>query len=226
MGRLERMAAAVGISVALLAGGAEGQETSAQVALTLEAGTSGIGALFAGSPSPWFGVRAGISVIPVDLDLTYGDIEYQAGLPSPVFKVLLDLYPTAGSLRGTGGFYILGDPLVLNAGFTRDVRIGTRTYAASQVGRLRGEAEARSSVPYLGLGWGGNPVPRRVGLVADLGVAFWGKPRVALLSSGPIGDTESFLADLDIERARVEEALSERPLFPVLTLGVIIPLGG
>lgn len=115
--------------------------------------------------------------------------------------LLADWHPFKGVFRLTAGLMSNGNQIKLvgtDSGGGQ-YAVGDCTYESSitpgQEFRIDGVVDFKSSVPYLGLGWGGNmnAEPGFYGIF-DLGVMFSGAPRSNLKGSGSARNTEGNIA--------------------------------
>jgi hypothetical protein len=178
----------------------------------------GLGADIAVALNPRISLRGGANFIPYQPTITSGDIDYEAGIPSPQFIGAVDLFLASG-FRLSGGIRIKSGELELTGELSEPVEIGDETYDPADVGTLTGTVITKDASPYLGIGWG-NVAMSRLGFFVDLGVALHGSPGVELTASGPIAGDPSFEDDLDREAQALEEDLEAFKVYPILSLGV------
>jgi len=135
---------------------------------------------------------------------------------------LIDWYPTLSSFRITAGV-IIGDNYIDAAAKSASTyNLNGTTYTAAQVGTLTGRFDANTAAPYLGIGFG-NPVygSKRLGVTLDLGVAYQGKPNVALSSTGgTLSGDPTLQANLAGEAADLRNGLTAYRFYPVVQLGL------
>lgn len=196
---------ALGLSLLLPTGiKAQDNEMFNHLSLGISLGTDGIG-FEAGAPiGRYVQVRTGISFMPAfsysddaklytSTDLNTGTevdrkVDVKGTLHMTDWKLLFDIYPsTKSSFHFTAGFY-LGkqnfvtaknteiDPLLVHGGA---ILIGGQPFGANQEGVANIHVRVNNFKPYLGIGFG-RAVPRnhRFAVTCDLGVQFWGKPKV------------------------------------------------
>lgn len=195
-----------------------------QVGVGVGIGTTGIVIDASTTINRWFGVRAGVDIMPkfkvnTDLDLDFEEgvqlaypsgipdnIEVQGKLSNTTFHFLIDVYPFKGSsFHATTGFYAGGKELIsvynkeagvlqgvydwniANPGAQIGAELGDYFIAPDKNGNLKATIEVGGFRPYLGIGFG-RAVPRnRIGCQFDLGVQFWGSPKVY----APVYDTNT-----------------------------------
>ena len=108
------------------------------------------------------------------------------------------------------------------------VTVNGTVYQASDVGDLSGEVKFKSTVPYLGIGWGN--VAGKNGnfhFVADIGVELQGSPDVklhgsctaAFAASNP-SECAQLNSDVAQEEKDLNDQVSDYKWWPVLNIGV------
>ncbi|MBP3228096.1 MAG: hypothetical protein J6M53_04830 [Bacteroidaceae bacterium] len=192
--------------VCLLPAGVKAQDSELfnHLGLGISLGTDGIGFEAATPIGRYVQARTGISFMPAfsysddvklytSTDLNTGSevdrkVNAKGKLNMTDWKLLFDIYPsTKSAFHFTAGFY-LGkknvvtaknteiDPLLVHGGA---ILIGGQPFGANQEGVANIHVRVNSFKPYLGIGFG-RAVPRksRLAVTCDLGVQFWGKPKV------------------------------------------------
>ncbi len=211
------------LAAALLAAGA----AQAQVAVTADAGTTGLGAHLVVPMETYLNGRFGLNAFDHNMSKHSGMVDYDMKGKLRTVDVLFDWYLKDGSpFRVTGGvlynnnqFHATGKPSAAG-GFTLN---GT-TYTAADVALLTGTVKFRKAAPYLGIGWG-NPLAgsSRLQFSADLGAFYQGSPDVHLVSLGCTTSNEvcSALAhDVAVEGLRVKSDMQSYKFYPVLRAAV------
>ncbi|MBQ9285734.1 MAG: hypothetical protein IJ209_05565 [Bacteroidaceae bacterium] len=182
------------------------------MAIGLSLGTDGIGFDVAMPATEFFDLRVGASFLPklkfsgdYDIDsesasITADEVTIEGKINKMDAKALLDFYPVKnGIFRITAGAYI-GGSKVLSAYNTSEflaredwgntgVKIGDYRVMSDEQGNVKADIKVNAIKPYLGIGIG-RAVPRnkRIGVMADLGVQFWGKPSVWANAKDDFGD--------------------------------------
>lgn len=212
-------------------GSLEGQ-ASRGVGLQFSVGSMGGGIQVAGALSPRLGLRGGLHAMPRSFSSRFGGLDYEVSFPSPLLLVAVDGYPMAGGLRLSAGALLLLGQLSLETGDilmargAEDVAVGENLYPSRRVGRLEAEAVGRSTVPWLGVGWGGNAARGQVEFYLDAGVALWGRPAVRIDAVGPERGNPTFQSDVEQERLATEARFGDFSVYPVLMAGVSLPIFG
>lgn len=192
---------ALGLSLLLPTGlKAQDNEMFNHLSLGISLGTDGIGFEAAAPIGRYVQARTGISFMPAfsysdDVEIgnkNDGDlgrkINFKGKLHMTDWKLLFDIYPsTKSSFHFTAGFYLGKQALVTaqnpkpeslleDGGY---VVIGGHHFGANREGIANVEVRVNNFKPYLGIGFG-RAVPRkhRFAVTCDLGVQFWGKPKV------------------------------------------------
>ena len=169
-----------------------------------ELGTTGFGGEIAAPCTRYVTFRAGMTTMPrfsystdIDFEKNNGD-EVEAEIKGKFymtdFKFLVDVHPfTHSSFHVTVGAYF-GKPNLVKVWNTNDITkpgnpngfgpgeyiaIGNERVMPDANGTLRINLETSTFKPYVGLGFG-RAVPKRnrVSCAFDLGVQFWGKPKL------------------------------------------------
>jgi hypothetical protein len=210
-----------------LLAGLLGAGAQAQVAVTADLGTTGVGAHLVLPIQPQLNGRVGLNYFNYDVDHSAGSVDYNARAKLKTFDLLLDWYPSAtGIFRLTAGALyngtradVTGRP---NAAGTFTIN-GTQ-YSAGDVGRLEGKADFRKAAPYIGIGWG-NALAKESGwsFGADVGAFFQGSARVRLNSVGCQASSaicSQLARDVAVEQANLEDDADSFKVYPVLRAAV------
>ena len=167
----------------------------ARAPLTVRVGTTGFGLEGSTALNEKVDLRAAGSLFLLGVIRKESDVSFDADLKLRSLAAYVDLHPTGGTFRFTGG-------LVYNKNRVEATGVPTGggtfelngvTYQASDVGRLTGVGRigTRTWAPYLGIGFGSARGDTRLFFALDLGVVFQGPPRVDLAAMGPLAATRS-----------------------------------
>jgi hypothetical protein len=200
----------------------------AQVGITADLGTTGVGAHIVVPMETYLNGRFGLNYFKHEFNHSSGAIDYKLDGKLQTFDALVDWYPReAGSFRLTGGVIYNGTNFdaKANADKLGKFSINGVQYSATDVGVLKGRVDFRKAAPYLGIGWGNALAPSHGGwnFNADLGAFYQGKANVNLAS---VGCTTSQLVckklaeDVAAERLRLADEASSYKFYPVLRAGV------
>lgn len=214
-------------------------------------GLDGIGFDVAAPVTEWAAIRAGVSFFP-KLKFT-GDIKIDDNNPAVtdrvdvegklnVFdvKALADFYPfkkssfhiTAGAFIGSSDFITASNTSM----FIKDpskygklgLMLGDYRITTDNQGYISADVKVNSFKPYLGIGFG-RAVPKksRVRVSCDLGVKFWGSPRLGAMVKDDWGETyyhkfkSSELDEYDDEDLKdAMEFMESLKVFPVLNIRI------
>ena len=178
----------------------------------------------------WFNER-----LPDKIDFD-GKLKYTAG------HLLFDVYPFKNSsFHVTAGAYLGNKELVnmntlgyefllktiydYNHSEIREewglgkigVKLGNYFLEPDKEGMINATVEVNALRPYIGVGFGrAIPTKHRFACNFDLGLQFWGTPKVYL--EGDNGKTRLEKSDLDPESAKALKKLSETTFWPVLNV--------
>lgn len=184
----------------------------------LRAGTQGLGGEFGIGFNPWFGLRAGVYTLDVDVEEEKSDINYDGTLKVGGYGLLADFFPMKGTFRLTAGWLSNRNGVEVESVPTAPIDIGNGTYDPAEVGTLNGEVDFDDSVPYFGVGWGNIARGKRLGFLCDLGVIRQGAGDVTLSSTAGLVDP----ADLEAEAADIEDDIKDYEYWPVVSFGMSI----
>lgn len=196
---------------------------TAQTSVSLDLGTTGIGAHLGMPLSQQFGARVGASYFSHKFDGNTSAIAYNIDAKLRSADALLDWYPAAGSAfrLSTGVVYDANQFNVTGKPMAGRYLINGVNYAATDVGVLTGAIDYNKFAPYLGIGFGNAPTAARGwGFAADLGGYYQGKGSSRLDSVGckaAILICQAIARDVAVERLNLADQVSDVPkIYPVL----------
>ncbi len=197
---------------------------TAKPSVGVAVGTAGVG-LEAGV-RPWerVGARFGIGWIPYEGDIDEDDVMGTISPPSPITRLVADLFPLAGGFHLSAGLHRYSGGVSARVVARDSVEINDREYSPEEVGEVRARVWGNETAPYLGLGWQGHS--GRIQPHLQVGVAFTGSPRITVNVTGALADDPTFQSDLDREIQDAEEEIESYRYFPHLSFGLRIRLGG
>ncbi len=197
-------------------------QNSQNMAITLRAGTQGIGGEVSKLVVPHVGVRVGGEFFSLNTSRTQTDISYKLSAKLHSLNGLLDLYPGAhGSFHFTVG--VVSNPLTATGtgkpSGSGTFSINNHDYTAAEVGTLTAGLKFASAAPYLGLGFG-TPANKKGGIffALDLGVRI-GKPTFTLSATGASGNAQ-LASDLTAQQTKSQTDVNKLFGWPVIALGV------
>lgn len=197
----------------------------------VSAGTPGFGFELAAPVTDYLALRAGYQFMPefsykTDVDYTNKGViqqtEVEGKLKMGSFNALLDIYPSASSsFHFTGGFYYGKSDEIITAENTTPVlgvdgglEIGDYIVGFDSRGFAKATIEVARFRPYAGIGFG-RAVPRkRLAFSYDMGVQFWGSPKVYEHQTG----TKQQLTkdNTGTDAGKVLKYLSKVTIYPVI----------
>jgi hypothetical protein len=191
------------------------------LALAGRIGSLGFGGELMGNVLPDLNGRFGAMFFPLGVTGEIGHVNYDFDLQGLTFPLTLDWYPFHGGFHVSGGLIFNQTDMDLDTRSTASLTIGSHTYSAAELGTVHGAVRFQRIAPYVGIGWG-NAFGKdgQWGIVSDLGVAFLGRPSVALSATGPIASDSTFAGDLAQEEKDVEEDLSILRFYPVFSISL------
>lgn len=213
--------------VAAVVGFASLAAQAADVGVSAELGTTGIGAHISVPVQKQLNARFGVNAFNYSYDGSTSDVTYDFKLKLQTADALLDWHPMDNGFRVTAGAVYNGTKIT---GSGRPSATGTytlngRTYSIAQIGTLDGKVDFRKAAPYLGIGWG-NAVKNDkggFGFTADVGVLFQGSPRTSLTNSNCNATAlvcTQLANDVAAENARLKDEVKDFKYLPVVRVGV------
>jgi hypothetical protein len=216
-------AAAVAAAGVLLAGAAQ-----AEVGITADLGTTGLGAHMVVPVTPTVNGRFGVNFAKFNASGSEGSIDYDVRARLRTADFLVDWYVrdnnsfhlSAGLVYNGNKFDAKGRPN--NAG---GYTINGVSYRSADVGTLDGNLVYQKAAPYLGIGWG-NAIKAAPGwgFASDIGGFFQGKGKASLASVGCTAAAivcQAIARDVAVEQASFARQISDVPrIYPVLRAAV------
>ena len=133
----------------------------------------------------------------------------------------LDWYPFSGGFHLTGGLIFNQTKTDLDAASSASPAIGGTPYSAADPGAVHGKSTFHRLTPYAGIGWShAFGKDGRCGIVGNLGLAFLGRPHVALTAPGPIGSNPGFQSNVAREEEDIEDDLRTLRSQPIIWIGL------
>lgn len=186
-------------------------------------GTTGLGADVGLALGDAVVLRGGLGFFPIDWEQEYSGIDWTVQVPGEL-TLGVDLHPGGGVFRVSAGAMIRNSDLTIDGAYEGTVTIGGETYTDEEVGELTGFVENNRVAPFVLLGFGKHGTGG-VGFFVDLGAAWLGDPTLTVDADGIVADDETFKANLERERAEIEDELDVwARWYPILNLGVKIGL--
>ncbi|MEN3294450.1 MAG: hypothetical protein V7642_3703 [Burkholderiales bacterium] len=212
------------IAVGLMAGFFAAGVAQAEVAVTGDLGTTGVGVHLSVPVQPNVNARFGVNAMNYSYSDNTSDVDYDFKLKLQTFDALLDWFPAGGGFRLSGGVVYNGNKVDARArsNSTGSYTFNGRTYTAADAGTVNGRIDFRKAAPYLGIGWG-NALAKDKGwgFSADLGVLFQGAPRTSMTSSGcTLPDCSQLQSDIAAENRKLNDEVDSFKAYPVIRFGV------
>jgi hypothetical protein len=200
-----------------------------RVAFGLKAGTLGFGPEASVGITRHIAVRAGLNRFSLERDQELGGIDYRLTPRLRNLTALLDLHPTGGAFRLSGGIISNRNQGGLDARLDQGstLFIGEGEYSSSDVQALTGRIGFKRSSPYVGLGFDNSLAGTgRVSVNLDLGVMFHGHPQASLAGQSSLTGSarDRFEADVTREAGDIQQQIDDLPrlidYYPVFALGL------
>jgi hypothetical protein len=213
--------------VSLALAGSLATAASAQVGISIRAGTLGAGGDLSIRPSRYLGLRLGGNYLSFTRSATIQGIAYDV---TPRFEsgiAIVELHPTGGSFHLAAGMLWNSNQGTVAARLSGPVTIGSQSYQPSDVGSLTGRVSyERKYAPYAGLGFSGRGA---VSLLLDLGVVFSGYPQISLTGSGNLTGQAKSIFDQNVrqEVQSIQDDINSRGYLkyhPVVSVGLRVGL--
>lgn len=193
-------------------------------ALSLDAGTTGIGGSLWITASPRLTVSLGYGALDIDDDYSTDEADYSGTAKLANGHALLNWHAFKGSFHFSAGA-LLADNKVDALGTPRAgafYEFNGVQYPATLVGTLTAHGELADGVkPYAGVGWALSPGRGGFGFFADLGVMFSGSATVTLAADGPLANDPVFRQNLAQEQRDLQDKLDRYKIYPVVRVGVM-----
>ena len=194
-------------------------------ATSIDLGTTGLGLHVTTPLAAKLNARVGVNFADYSYDGNTSDVDYDFKLKLATFDALLDYHPFDGAFRVSGGAVYNGNQI---DAFAKPNAAGTYTingnvYSSAAMGDLTGKIDFKKVAPYLGIGLGNAVKNAGWSFAMDLGVTFQGAPETELSSNGctaPALVCAQFARDVAVEKAKLDDEVSDFKLYPVMRVGV------
>ena len=214
-------------AAALAAGLLLAATAHAQIAVTADVGTTGVGAHLVVPMESNLNGRFGANYFKHSFSEKDGSVDYDLKAKLQTVDILFDYFPMAGSpFRVTAGALYNGNNVSAHAKPNADgtYKLNGIVYKAADVGTLTGGVDYRKAAPYLGIGWG-NPLKSASAwsFTADVGAYFQGKPNTTLTSIGCTTSSlvcNTLVTDVNAEKTSFTNDIAKYKTYPVLRVGM------
>ena len=201
----------------------------AELGIYVKGGTLGFGGGVGYGISDVLTGRVGYAAYSFDHDVDTTDVNYTGQFKLGGAEALLDWHPFAGTFRVTGGLIFNRNKIDVDAKLNQPtVTINDVPYSTSDIASLSGTVKFKTTVPYLGIGWGNFAgKDSHFHFVADIGVEFQGSPDVklqggctaAFQASNPT-ECAQLASDVQAEQKDLNNKVSDYKWWPVLNIGL------
>ena len=182
-------------------------------------GTEGFGLGIGHTINESFGVRGEFNTFSKSYTQDSSDASYTGKVKLGGVSALGDYFPLKNGFRITAGVVFnnakVEGSAVANSG---TYTINGNSYAYGGGDSAKASIKFGDVNPYLGIGYGHNASTEGFHFTADAGVMFM-NPKVSLSLSGPLASLVS-QADIDAERARLQDDADKLRAYPVVKFGV------
>lgn len=215
---------ALGLAAGLLLAAA----AQAQVAVTADVGSTGVGAHLVVPMESNVNGRFGLNYARFNTQKTANSVDYDIKAKLQTFDVLFDWY-----LRDNSSFHLTGGVIYNGNQFDGKGKpngsgkyvINGMTYNAADVGTLDGGVEYRKAAPYFGIGWGNAlAVKQKWNFTGELGGFYQGKGTTKLVSLGCTTSNlvcKTLATDVAAERVKFDDQVNDLPrIYPVLRVAL------
>ena len=214
--------AAMAAGLALVSAGAASAADGQGFALGAHVGTTGVGVDAQAGLSPNVALRGSLDGLVFSHDATYGNIPYTGRWRGVTGGVFADLHPFANAFMVSGGVYAGTRRATITSKPTGAISIAGHSFTPDQVGQLDGEIRLSSVAPFAGVGFSNAfRTKSRWSVTAVAGVAFSGRPKVTLTSSGgTFSSNPVVLSAVADEQAIIANDVRNYRFYPVATIGL------
>ncbi|MBC7454931.1 MAG: hypothetical protein H7335_14745 [Massilia sp.] len=197
----------------------------AAAGVSVEIGSTGVGAHVSVPIQPSLNFRFGANVAKYSTTRNTDDVNYDIKLNLKTVDALLDYFPGDGAFRISAGAVYNGNQFDSHAkpAGSGVYTLNNVTYSAASAGTIDGDISFRKLAPYLGIGWGNAVTTAGWGFVSDLGVLFQGAPESNLSNRGCTASSvicARLLNDVAAENLKLKEEMKNFKFYPVLRVGV------
>jgi hypothetical protein len=211
------------IAVAL-AGLVLAASAQADVAVSVGAGTTGVGVHLVVPMETYLNGRFGINYLDHDRTDNAGNLEYNFKTTLQTYDILFDWYPLSPQFHVTAGLVYNNNQVRANArpNASGTYTINGTTYSSTDFTSLAADIEYHKAAPYLGVGWGNAlTANRKWNLKLDVGAFIQGKPQTNLVALGCTTSTaicNKLTADTKAENAKLADDFNSYRAYPVVRL--------
>lgn len=132
--------------------------------------------------------------------------------------LMFDFYPTGESLRFTAGLLHNRSEASISGSYNGSFDFNGTTFTAPDATNLNGTVTYPDVAPVLSVGWNKH-IGKNFALTAELGAMFMGGGDLSLSASGGVSGDPTFQAELEAERASLQDDISKIKVYPVIQVG-------
>lgn len=186
------------------------------VSLSITGGTLGVGPELAYTVSHHVGLRANATFLNVSHHFDSSDLDYDGQVKLKSGGVMLDVFPFGNGFRLSAGARLNRNDGHVTATPNQSQRVGNMVYTPAMIGTIEGDAGTKDFAPSATIGYASR---RTRGFVwsIEAGALFQGRVRLSPLtnSTGLIRQ-----ADLDAERADIQDDIDKYKVYPIAQLSL------
>jgi hypothetical protein len=194
----------------------ESKKNTSGFAVGVKAGTTGLGIEGMYNINDYFTVRAHYSKFSDSFEESSDDIDFNLDADLGMAGVLVDLHPFGGFFRLSVGLMSNGNKFAGVATPNESFEIGEGEYTSDEIGELSSLIEFKSTVPYVGLGWG-RTTKEGLGFNFEIGAMLQDTPKITLSTTSSVAGLQD---DLALEEQDFQESVEDFKFWPVVAMGV------
>lgn len=204
---------------------ASGLASAANVGITGDIGTTGVGFHLSVPLSDQITFRGGVNYFDYKYSSSTSNVNYDFKLQLNTWDVLVDYAPFDGYFRLTGGLVYNNNQIKAtgkpnsNGTYT----LNGHVYSASNSGNLDGKVDFRKIAPYLGIGWASPVKYEGWTFSSDIGVLFQGSASTSLSNSNCTAGAAtcaSLANDVAAENSSLNDKVHNFRAYPVVRVGL------
>jgi hypothetical protein len=208
----------------------------------LTAGSLGIGGEFTYAFNRYLAARAGVHGLPLSISAESNGFPFTADIKLLNGTFQVDYAPFGGRFRISPGLLAyngLSARAHANVAAGQTFDLNDDTYTSSAIDPIKADASfkfGRNAAPMLTIGWSNLLPSKRFAMPLEIGAVFTGTAKFNFDLSGTACDSHGSCgniatepdaqADLNAERAKWRDTLSDIPIYPILSIGFSYRFGG
>ncbi len=185
--------------------------------------TPSVGTLGAGLEASYWvtekvNVRGGFHQFDYDTDFDIEGEDFDAELALESFGMMVDYHPWGGAFRISGGILKNNTSASLNGSYNGSFNFNGQSFSAATPTVVEGKVDFGSVAPVVSVGWN-KKVTKNFSLMAELGAMYTGAGDLSISSTGGVSSDPTFQAELEAERAEIQDDLDSFKVYPVIQFG-------